>query len=35
MNACMQGCPAVRNQMLRLAVPDPESWRGLHRLYTL
>jgi len=35
MNACMQGSPAVLNQMLRLAVPDPESWRGLHGTYTV
>jgi hypothetical protein len=35
MNAYVQACSAPRNQMLRLAVPDPESWRGLDRIYRL
>jgi hypothetical protein len=35
MNACVQGCSAGANQMLRLTVPDQESWRGVHRIYPL
>ncbi len=33
LNACVQACSAGANQMLRLTVPNPESWRGLRRIY--
>ena len=35
MNACMEGCSAGPNQMLRLTVPDPKSWRRLGPIYPL
>jgi hypothetical protein len=35
MNACVQGCLAVPDQMLRLTVPDLESWRGVRRIFAL
>ena len=35
MNACVQACSEGANQMLRLTVPDPRSWRGFRRIYSL
>jgi len=35
MNACLRACSEGTNQMLRLTVPDPESWRGLDHIYPL
>ena len=35
MNVGMQASLAVPDQMLRLAVQDPASWRGWHPIYPL
>jgi len=35
MDVGMQACLVATDQMLRLAVPDPESWRAPHRIYAL
>ena len=35
MNARVQACSEGTNQMLRLLVLDPQSWRGWRHIYTL